>query len=327
MKKIFLFIFILFINLDVISQDDYKKYHKMIIESNKLSKDSSIMLMEKALSIATPFPEDLNTLAFLYYSNGNFKKATKVFFQSISIGNQIEPDIKKSKDTSFYFEYDQNFINEENNSEFNLFINTLYKKKKNKIKKLRKKYLKKTNTKDNNLYEVFLHNDCYFQSLRFHVFKNNAFDTLTYDIISKYGNTPNSYFMLKLLKKGSFPKRRNCSRFNGQTITILLNHAISGFLNKDDALEFIELLWGLVLQGELTPLEYANAYDHYVNWYISEDKGLFGTKVYLDDLGEFTVQDLLIPNEVNFIRQKYLNESIELFCERRNWKLPSNYGK
>jgi hypothetical protein len=327
MYKLFFFIFILFHNQDVISQDDYKIYHKMILESNNLSKDSSIMVMEKAFSIATPFPEDLITLAFRYYSNGNFKKAKKVFYQSISVGNQIEPDIKKLKDTTFYFEYNHSYINEDNNSEFNVFINSIYKNKKNKIKKLRNEFLKKTNTKDNYIYEVLLHNESYFQSLRFHVFKINPFDTLIYDIVSKYGNTPNSYFMLKLLKEKSFPKRRNCMRFNGQTITILLNHAISGFLSKDDALEFIELLWGLVLQGELTPLEYANAYDHYVHWYISEDKGLFGTKVYLNDLGEFIVQDLLIPNEVNLIRQKYLIECIELFCERRNWKLPSNYGK
>ncbi|UOK43464.1 MULTISPECIES: hypothetical protein [Flavobacterium] len=305
------------------SQSNYKEYHSLSIKSQKTTKDSAIFYLEKAVKIAIPFPDELRNLSYYYFQSGNDVKAKEAFFKSIRFGYQFESD--NNKQQRFAVEYDLGYMSLENKSNYGVFLNGLYKKKLNKMRRLRQRYLKELDKNDNVLFENILHNEKYFQELRFLFFDNKVKDSLAFNYIGKYGSTPNSYYMLELLKKGVFPKRRKCRRFNGQTITILLNHAIAGFLKKEDALQFVQMLWPLVEIGELTPDEYASAYDHYVQYFIDANKSLFGTKMYTDIDGKLTLMELINPNDVNQIRKEYWIVDIELFCKNFNIKLPKNY--
>ncbi|HSD14687.1 MAG TPA: hypothetical protein VLB74_08570 [Flavobacterium sp.] len=307
------------------SQNNYDSYHSFIRQSSRMNSDSVIIYLEKAIKENEPFSEDLKFLSYQYFKKGNYKEAKKAFYEAIRYGYQFESD--QTHQGGFTIEYDLSFINIVDKSNYGVFLNDLYKKKQKKMRRLRNNYLKEVNKNDNDIFENILQNEKYFQELRFLFFDNKVKDSLGLNYIAKYGATPNSYYMLELLKKGIFPKRRKCARFNGQTITMLLNHAIACFLNKEDALEFVGLLWPLVEKGELTPNEYASAYDHYVHHFIDENKGMFGTMGIIDDQGNFILEDLLFPSEVNNIRKKYWSSSIEEFCRERNWKLPKNYGR
>nr|WP_042286976.1 hypothetical protein [Nonlabens ulvanivorans] len=101
-----------------------------------------------------------------------------------------------------------------------------------KARKARKKFLKQIDPIQNEIYEVMLQNEYDFQEVRLNILPKKDIPEADRKAASKYLNTGNSYLMLQLLKDGKFPKRNRCARFNDQTITILLNHAIAAFVNK-----------------------------------------------------------------------------------------------
>jgi hypothetical protein len=308
------------------SQNEYKLYHQLILKAqNQTLSDSVVFYYEKAFSNNYPFPEDLRNVSYLCYKNNQTKLAEKYFFESIKYGLQVEND--KKNDTEIV-EYDFGYVKINDTIGYLGFLNQLIKRKHNKIKRLRDSFLKKTNTDDNIIFEKLLQNEMYFQKIRFSLENNiNTNDTICISKIFKYSACPNSYYALKLLTENSFPIRKNCKRFNNHSITILLNHIVSGFLNIEDAKNFIEKLWRLVELGSVTPEEYAFAYDHFIHHFVSESKGYFGTMLNFSSDGKLILEDLLEPTKVNEIRNKYWNTTIESFCEKRNCKLPSNYEK
>lgn len=129
------------------------------------------------------------------------------------------------------------------------------------------------------------------------------------------------------MKDNQFPHRNNCRRFNGQTINILLNHAIASFTNKEDAKEFIDLLWKQVENGNITTKDFANAIDHYTQWYVNSNYTLLGTTTISNDFKIFQCKDVLFPDELNALRKKYWLEPIEIYCESTGFLLPKNYIK
>ncbi len=324
--KICLYFLIFFISS--IKAQNYKEYHELV-DKNTLTKDndSIVFYLEKAISsVKKPFPKQLLSLGFQYYEKGNDKKAYNTFLRAIENGYQFESDMKK---LVYYIEYNSNFIETYKEGKFPFFnyMNEMYSKNIKKIKKYRQKFLKKINKKQNETYEVFLQNEYYFQIIRLNILPERGVGRDTLGIVSKYLPSGNSYAMLKLLKQDNFPKRYNCARFNDHTITILLNHAISGFANKNDAEEFINLLWREVERGNITPYDYAKAYDHYVVWYVDDNRTYFGTTLTsIEGVEELVCKDVIYPEKLNEIRKKYWLINIESFTEKYGYKLPLNYS-
>lgn len=305
------------------SQQNYKEYHSLINKAQIASGDSSIIYYEKAIKTATPFAEHLKSLSFRYYEKGDTAKAKKTFLQAIENGYQFEND-DNFKDHPFAIEYKSGFIDINSTTPYGSFAASLLKKEAPKMRASRKAYLKQANTVDNLTYEVLLQNENFFQEMRSLFWDNKVKDTIALKNISTYGSTPNSYLMLDLLKKDKFPQRRKCARFNNKTISMILNHGVACFLNKEDAHEFVEMLWKLVEKGDLTPLEYACAYDHYIACYIDSSKSQFGTPMVLVDQN-MTYVDVLKPDEVNDLRKKHWLNSLEIYSEEYGISLPKNY--
>ncbi|MFD2602564.1 hypothetical protein [Flavobacterium suzhouense] len=324
--KRFLLIFTLCLSYFANAQkNDYKAYsHYLILSDITSNLDSSIFYIEKAINVAEPFAEDFRQLSFLYFKKGNVKKAKKAFFSAVNAGYQLEKD-DKFNDKAFKLDYDSSYLNTADKTKFGMFVQDLWNSRKKAIRKLRDNYLKRNLKTDDEIFEAMLQNENYFQSLRFMFYDNKVNDSVAFPYIAKYGPSPNSYYMLDLLKSDLFPHRRNCARFNGLTITMLLNHGVSGFLNKQDAEEFITILWNLVIRGDLKPREYAAAYDQYVQFFIQPDKNMLGTTRYRDEEGNSRIMDLIDPGHVNEIRKKYWLDSIQNYCEQYNVKLPKNY--
>lgn len=315
---------ILFITSVLYSQTDYKLYHTYIIKADySVSNDSAIYYYKKAFKVAQPFEENLRTLCYRYFVNGDINNAKKYFFEAVKAGYQLEKD-PGSDANDFYIDYDQSYINLDSTTKYGLFLKSLYNKNIKKLKELRKEYLKQIDVYQDRIYETALQNENYFQLTRTYSYDNKVSDTV-FKNISKYAAIPNSYYMLALLKTGKFPERRKCIRYNSQSITMLLNHGVSGFLEKEDAFEFIELLWKQVETGNLTPHEYAAAYDHYVLCYIDKCKTVFGTTSYTDKNYKLTLVDLLYPKEVNALRKQHWLPTIEMFAKNFQFNLPTNY--
>jgi hypothetical protein len=317
-------IIILFITSVLYSQTDYKLYHTYITKADyAVSNDSAIYYYKKAFKAAQPFEENLRTLCYRYFVNGDINNAKKYFFEAVKAGYQLEKD-PDCDVNDFYIDYNQTYINLDSTTKYGLFTKSIYTGYTKKLKELRKDYLKQIDISQDKIYETALQNENYFQLTRSYSYDNKVSDTV-FKNISKYAATPNSYYMLGLLKIGKFPERRKCSRFNSQTITMLLNHGVSGFLKKEDASEFIDLLWKQVEKGNLTPHEYASAYDHYVHWFIDKSKTVFGTKSYSDENNKLTLVDLLYPKEVNTLRKQHWLPTIEMFAKIYQFNLPKNY--
>ena len=141
----------------------------------------------------------------------------------------------------------------------------------------------------------------------------------------KYLNIGNSYYMLELLQKDEFPNRYKCRRFNDQSIGILINHAIAGFANKEDAKLFMDLLWKQVENGNLSADYYSKAMDHYISWYENHEKSLLGTTVFSEDFKTFQLNDVIDPEQLNELRAKYWLGTIEQYCISTGFLLPKNY--
>lgn len=326
-RSIFLIFLCFYLNGDLFSQNiNYKQYHNFLLEGKKsTSIKNNINFLKKAINLETPFQEELSSLSFFYFKIGKKNKAKKYFFKSIIHGRQIEKD-EDLKNTPFIIDYEMDFLSQNDSSAYSKFLYDLYIKKNKKVNKLRKSYLKKISSYQNQIYESMLQNENYFQSLRFLFYDKKVNDSIAFKYVAKYGSTPNSYYLLDLLKSDKFPERRKCARFNSQTITMLLNHGIAGFLNREDALQFVQLLWEIVVRGDITPYEYACAYDHYVSCFIDENKSYFGTAMCFKD-GKLALLDLLNPNLINEIRKTHWLNPLEDFLSDSNLISPSNYGK
>jgi len=325
LKKSLSFLFLAISGILCAQTNNYQQYQQYLLAAQRsTSADSVVDYYKKAFNVAEPFAEDLKNLSNTYFYEGNLKEAEKTFYKSVEQGYQLEKD-NDFESREFSIDYNLGYINLKDTTGYGLFLSQLYTTNKKKLIKLRKGYLKKKSGAQNEIYESMLQNEYYFQSLRFLFYDGKVKDTVAFPYIAKYGATPNSYYMLRLLKEKKFPDRRKCARFNGHSITMLLNHAIAGFLNKDDANVFVTLLWEEVPKGNITPYEYASAYDHYIQCFIDENKNLIGTTQYMDDNGRVMLMDLLDPAGVNAIRKKYWLDTIENYCENFNIKLPRNY--
>ena len=328
MKKYnYLLIFFLF-TLSVNSQN-FKEYQELVNKSRTTTdNDSIIYYLEKAtLGTKNPFPKQLLSLGFQYYKRGNVKKAHNAFIKAIDNGYQFESDKKR---INYYVEYNSNFIDAYTKQKYpyHKYMVEMHSKNKKKAKKHRKKFLKNINKEQDESFEVLLQNEYYFQTVRLDILPKQGVSSDTLSIVAKYLPSGNSYTMLKLLKQDSFPKRYKCARFNNQSINILLNHAVSGFANKNDAEEFINLLWQEVEKGNISPYDYALAYDHYIAWYVDTDKTYFGTTLRsVEGVEGLVYMDVLHPKELNEIRKKYWLNSIESSAESTGFMLPLNYNK
>lgn len=328
-KSILLILSLLLLNGVYGQQNNYESYHNLLNLAKSFSNNDSIVhYYHKAFSMAQPFSKDLKSLSFIYFKSNELRKADKYLIKSICNGYQFEED-ELSKDNPFSSNYNMGFIKKykESKSTYANFINAMTKRNYRKMKRARKKYLTKIDNKENTIFETLLQNEYYFQYSRLNLFPTFNLKENDLEILSKYVGSGNSYLMLNLLENDKFPNRRNCARFNDQSITLLLNHAIAGFANKEDAEKFIKLLWKEVENGNLTPYDYAKAYDHYVGWYIDNFKTYFGTTTMSKEgYDNFVCMDVLYPKKLNEIRKKHWLIPIEEFIEKTGFHLPLNYN-
>lgn len=309
------------------AQTDYKAYHANINKADTFEETDSILKYHLlAIKQAKPLPSDSKSIAFYYFRKNNIKKAQLYFLEAIKNGYQIEPD-EDFKDLPFKTEYNFGFINEYQKSDtpYAKFINAMYVKNKNKIRKLRKKFIRNIDKIQDSNYEVLLQNELNFQKIRIEILPTKQVSDSVMRTLFKYLNIGNSYYMLELLKKDEFPSRYKCRRFNDQSFGMLVNHAIAGFADKEDAKLFIDLLWRQVERGNMSPYDFAKALDHYTSWYENNEKSQLGTSIISEDFKTFQCIDVINPEELNELRAKYWLVSIEDFCESTGYLLPKNY--
>jgi len=328
-KKQIILIAVIFILLSFNgnAQKKYKEYYNELNKSGNFTDTDSILKYQlNALEYAQPLPSDLIGIAFSYYEKKKFKKSSYYFCEAIKHGYQIETDedyIKYPYKIDYDFTFVSNFKSQKN--DFSDFINFMFKKNKKKAKKIRKKFIRRIDKIEDAKYEFLLQNEFNFQEIRLEILPNEKLPDTIVKIIHKYANIGNANYMLDMLKNNTFPYRLNCRRFNSQSINMLLNHAIASFVKKDDAKLFIDLLWGQVENGNITPKDYANAMDHYTQWYINKNKSLLATTTFSEDFKTFQCMDVLYPEKLNELRKQYWLEDIEVFCNTTNFKLPKNY--
>lgn len=311
----------------MIAQSDYHKYYLNINKSKEYSNVDSILKYRlAAINYAKPLPKDLLNISFYLYEKGDVSKSSHFFCRAFKNGYQVEPD-ENYKDLPFKIEYDFGFIDRyiDSKTRYANFMSFMYKKNKKRIKKIRKKFIKQIDEIDDARYEVLLQNELNFQRIRMDILPNKVnIDSVTLTL-HKYLNIGNSYYMLDLLKNDEFPNRYKCRRFNEQNINILLNHAIASFATKEDAKQFVDLLWKQVEIGNIIPYDYAKAIDHYTQWYENSERSLLGTTTTSEDFKTFQCVDVLYPEKLDELRDSFWLESIELFCDNTGFKMPNNY--
>ncbi len=328
-KKLCIVLLLLIIHFKITAQTDYKAYYVNLNKANTFKdRDSILKYSLNALKLANPLPNDILSIAFYYFEKNNIPKAKHYFLEAIKKGYQIEPD-EDFKDLPFKTEYDFDFISkyENSNTKHAKFMNAMYSENKSEIRKLRKKFIQNIDRIEDSKYEVLLQNELNFQKIRFEILPNKQVPDSIIPILYKYLNIGNSYYMLDLLQKDEFPSRYKCRRFNDQSVNMLINHAIAGFANKEDAKLFIDLLWKQVENGNLSPYDYAKAVDHFTSWYEDHEKTLLGTVTISTDFITFQCIDVINPEELNELRAKYWLEPIEVFCKNTGYLLPKNYSK
>lgn len=324
----FIFLIILFaINFASLAQTDYKAYHKNLNKANTFKVADSLLKYKLiAIKKARPLPNDLLSVGFYFFEKKNLPKAKYYFLEAIKSGYQIEPDADFN-DLPFKTEYDFSFISkyEKSNSPYAKFMTTMYAKNKNKIRKLRKNFVLNIDRIQDRNYEVLLQNELNFQKIRFEILPTKQVSDSVVRTLYKYLNIGNSYYMLELLQKNEFPSRYKCRRFNDQSFGMLVNHAIAGFAEKEEAKLFIYLLWKQVEMGNMSPYDYAKAIDHFTSWYVEAGKTLLGTVTFSEDFKTFQCIDVINPEELNELRDKYWLVPIEVFCKNTGYLLPKNY--
>lgn len=330
-KLTFYFVIICLFHFKLNAQNnDYKTYHKTINKAKSFKNlDSTIFYFIKAFKVASPFPRDLKSLAFTYYKKGDLNNSDKYFIKSIDSGYQFEDD-ENFKNLPYKVNYQNGFLfnYEKSKSPYASFIKTMATRNEKEMKKSRENFLKNIDVIQDETYEVLLQNEYYFQQVRLNILPKKGIEESEYNTIAKYLGSGNSYLMLDLLKNNKFPSRRLVSRFNNQSISMLLNHAVAGFINKDDAKEFIDFLWLEVEKGNLTPSEYAKTYDHYVSWYVDNESTYYGTTLYMPEgYDNMVYMNVLFPEKLNKLRNDIWLISIEEEASKTGFHLPLNYKK
>lgn len=326
-QKFFLLLFILTFSCDIVAQTDYKNYYININKSNTFTDVDSILKYKlNALQFAKPLPDELLSIGFHYYGKKNIGKASYYFHEAFKRGYQIEPD-EAFKDLPYRTEYKFGFISEYVNSAtpFATFMNAMFTINKNKIRKLRKDFITNVDKIEDSKYEVLLQNELNFQKIRIEILPNKQIPDSIMPILFKYLNIGNSYYMLELLQNNTFPSRYKCRRFNGQSFYMLVNHAIAGFANEEDAKLFIDLLWKQVENGNMSTDDYSKAVDHYTSWYVNPEKSLLGTSMKSEDFKTFQLNDVINPDQLNELRAKYWLGTIEQYSQSTGFLLPKNY--
>lgn len=321
------FVFVLFSGVFANAQNDYKSYYELINKASKTDDfNQKIDLYQSAFTVASPLSPHLKSISFQYFKTEDLKTADEYFLKAVENGFQFEID-EHFKSIPLKIDYSFGYIKspEDTHGIYNQFLQIMKERNLKEARQKRKQFLERVDPIQNEIYEVFLQNEYGFQNLRLEILPQKNLTESELQTISKYANSDNSYLMLNLLKKGDFPDRKLCARFNDQTITLLLNHAIAAFANEDDAEEFITLLWNEVETGNLTPYDYAKAYDHYISWYVDDTKTYFGTTSYWDDLNKPILIDVLYPEKLNEIRQKHWLGTIEDWSSGTGFALPINY--
>ncbi|ARV09642.1 hypothetical protein BTO05_08305 [Winogradskyella sp. PC-19] len=327
----FCFLAICFFHSNLTAQNNnYEVYHKSLNKAKSFkSLDSTVFYFKKAFKAADPFSKDLKSLAFYYYKNNDLKNADFYFLKSIAYGYQFEDD-KNFKKLPYKVNYQNGFLFKYENSEspYANFIKTMATRNEKEMRKSRKKFLSTVDLVQDETYEVLLQNEYYFQQVRLKILPKKDINQTEYKTVAKYLGSGNSYMMLDLLKTNKFPNRRYVSRFSDQSINMLLNHAVAAFINKDDAKEFIDLLWSEVERGNITPYDYAKAYDHYVNWYIDNESTYYGTTLYMPEgYDNMVYMNVLFPKKLNELRNDIWLISIEEISSKTGFHLPLNYKK
>lgn len=328
-NQLSLILLLLAFNLNIAAQTNYKSYYASLNKSKAyLEIDSILKYKLNALKFAKPLPSDILNIGFYYFQKNDIPKAKHYYLEAIKNGYQIEPD-EEFKDLPYQTEYDFGFISkyENSNLSFANFINAMYTANKTETRKLRKKFIRNVDIIEDRKYEVLLQNELNFQKIRFEILPSKQVPDTIVSVLYKYLNIGNSYYMLDLLQNDAFPSRYKCRRFKDQSLGILINHAIAGFANKEDAKLFIDLLWKQVENGNMTPDAYSKAVDHYTSWYINPEKSLLGTSIISEDFKVFQCIDVINPQELNELRDRYWLVSIEEYCESTGFLLPKNYKK
>lgn len=295
---------------------NYEKYHETLNEIysfDSIYNDSVINIYERAFKFAIPFSEDVYDLSYYYYSNDNKLKAEKCLEKSVLLGYQMKKDISYYDSlypevlygnfaygnsfvdtTSAYFQFESNFMRNSYDSLRAVFLGSI---------------------QNDSYFEVLLENEKYAQLIRLN--QNHSF--YTREVLNNEVFKPNANLIFKLIEVDMFPSRRSTRRFNSHSISMLLNHCIAGMEDKDQAEKLMKMLWQKVVLGELTPIEYASAYDHYVHHFINSRKSYFGT-----NLKKGRIRKLLLPKKIGELRNDYWLPSIENYANYYDLKLPKN---
>jgi hypothetical protein len=319
----YIYIFLYFFSFSF-SYSQYQNYYSEILKSNLTKNNDSIPIYnKKAIKKNIPFTDDLIRLSFYFYNLKEYKEASNYFLKAVKQGYNI---IKEDNSHLHIVNYEMGYLdfNKENRNKWEEFLFAMYSKNEKKYKKERNKFKKtQINTIDNQIYNVLLSNEMYYQNLRL-----LKIDTISikepniFDKLNMYGMIPGSYYLLDILKKGLFPDRRKCNNFSNISLTLLLNHNIKGFINKNEAEICIKLLWKEVERGNLRPYEYASVYDQYYMHYINDKYNYFGTVTYYDkETSKSYLFNLANPLEINQIRKEHFLEPIE----NTVFNLPKNY--
>ncbi len=240
----------------------------------------------------------------------------------IELGKQFFPDSKYFEEftSKYYHEIDYLSPIDSTDKKNDFILNYLGEK----YESLRSDFIENCNKTLH--YEQLLFAENYFQESRGYYFDHNS-DTLGYYCSYKYSYMVNSNFFLELLENESFPERRKTRRFNSNSISMLLNHVIAGFnQHEEKALRLLDLAYELVLNGELTPWEYASSYDHYAT-YFPPRKSIYGARFHLSENNEPCVNELLYPDKVDSLRKAIGLIPLKEWCENFNYQLPFNYEK
>lgn len=328
-KQLCFIILLLTFSFKIKAQSDYKTYYVNINKSNTFKQTDSILKYRlNTQKFAKPLPHDILTIAFYYFEKNNMPKAKTYFLEAFKNGYQIETD-EAFKDLPFKTEYDFSFVSkyENSNTSYANFMKTMFAQNRIEIRKLRKEFIRNIDRIEDSKYEVLLQNELNFQKVRFEILPSKQLSDSTLTILYKYLNIGNSYYMLELLEKDEFPSRYKCRRFNDQSIAMLINHAIAGFANKEDAKIFMDLLWKQVENGNLSADYYSKAIDHYTSWYEDHKKSLLGTSTVSEDFKTFQCIDVINPEELNELRAKYWLGTIEQYCKSTGILLPKNYDR
>ncbi|QTY25998.1 hypothetical protein [Flavobacterium sp. CS20] len=331
MKKIlFSYLFYLICYCSCSAQDiNFEKYHEQINKSKSIEYadlESKIQYYRQAFENKNPFPKDLMSLSFYYFLDNDKKSSLEYFRKAIRSGYQFEEDSIELKDM-LSISYDFDFIDSNDSlNDFNKFQKYFYEKYINILREERNYFISQIDEIQNQLFEDILQHEYYSQTSRLKLLPKAELSDTVRSAMSKYLYSGNSYILLDLLRDEKFPYRTKCRRFNPQTIGLILNHAVAGFFNKADAKEFIDLLWKEVERGNISPRTYGSIYDHYISWYVSKDKSVLGTKTIYDiETKKIKSMDLLYPQKVDSLRNRYWLIDLKTFYKQVGWDLPSNY--